>query len=129
MAKIRYVEDSEDGIYLLSRPLRQLGFAIPPDRHGHKGIDPTKNPKADVIISDPVASALHGRASTRRRKTDPAAARQTPIYERAASAKPGEQNAARQAVADDFDKQPPDSEHPPGRKKARLPPGQSASTG
>ena len=107
MAKILYVEDNEDNIYLLTRRLARLGHHVEVARDGEEGVQRVKLGQPDLVIMDLVLPRLDGWEATRRIKADPATA-SIPVLALSASAMPGDEDSARRAGCEDFEPKPVD---------------------
>ena len=52
MAKILYVEDNEDNVYMLQRRLTRKGFDVVIAENGQVGVDKSKSENPDLILMD-----------------------------------------------------------------------------
>ena len=107
MAKILYVEDNEDNIYMLSNRLGRRGHEILIARDGQEGIDMARHEMPALIIMDLNIPVIDGWESTRRLKAAPET-RHIPIIALSAHAMSGDRDRALAAGCDDFDTKPVD---------------------
>jgi len=107
MAKILYVEDNEDNIYMLSNRLGRRGHEILIARDGQEGIDMARREMPALIIMDLNIPVVDGWESTRRLKAAPET-RHIPIIALSAHAMSGDRDRALAAGCDDFDTKPVD---------------------
>jgi len=107
MAKILYVEDNEDNIYMLSNRLGRRGHEILIARDGQEGIDMARREMPALIIMDLNIPVIDGWESTRRLKAAPET-RHIPIIALSAHAMSGDRDRALAAGCDDFDTKPVD---------------------
>ena len=59
MAKILYVEDNEDNVYMLQRRLTRKGFDVVIAENGQVGVDKSKSENPDLILMDLSLSLIH----------------------------------------------------------------------
>ena len=52
MAKILYVEDNEDNVYMLQRRLTRKGFEVIIAENGQVGVEKSKSESPDLILMD-----------------------------------------------------------------------------
>jgi len=105
MAKILYVEDNEDNIYMLSNRLGRRGHEILIARDGQEGIDMARREMPALIIMDLNIPVVDGWESTRRLKAAPET-RHIPIIALSAHAMSGDRDRALAAGCDDYDTKP-----------------------
>ena len=105
MAKILYVEDNEDNIYMLSNRLGRRGHEILIARDGQEGIDIARREMPALIIMDLNIPVMDGWESTRRLKAAPET-RHIPIIALSAHAMSGDRDRALAAGCDDYDTKP-----------------------
>ena len=105
MAKILYVEDNEDNIYMLSNRLGRRGHEILIARDGQEGIDMARREMPALIIMDLNIPVMDGWESTRRLKAAPET-RHIPIIALSAHAMSGDRDRALAAGCDDYDTKP-----------------------
>ena len=107
MAKILYVEDNEDNIYMLSRRLAKHGHAVSTAGDGAAGVAAAQKERPDLILMDLSLPILSGWDAARKLKDDPAT-RPIPIIALTAHALEGERERALAAGCDDFETKPVD---------------------
>lgn len=105
MKRILYVEDNEDNIFMLTRRLEKLGYALEVARDGREALEKALGDPPDLILMDLGLPIIDGWTATRRLKEDPRTAG-TPIIALTAHAMPGELQRARDAGCDDIDTKP-----------------------
>ena len=105
MAKILYVEDNEDNVYMLKLRLERAGFEIIVAPDGEQGLALAHEQRPDLILMDLSLPVLDGWEATRRLK----AAEETraiPVIALSAHAMPGDREKALAAGCDDYDAKP-----------------------
>ncbi len=107
MARILYVEDNEDNVYMLHQRLAKEGHDVLVARDGVEGLRTANAELPDLIIMDLVLPELDGWEAARRLKADPKT-KEIPIIALTACVMPGDENRAREAGCDDFDSKPVD---------------------
>lgn len=105
MAKILYVEDNEDNIYMLTSRLGRRGHQMLIARDGQEGIDMAQREKPALIIMDLSLPVIDGWESARRLKAAPET-RHIPIIALSAHAMSGDRDRALAAGCDDYDTKP-----------------------
>lgn len=105
MAKILYVEDNEDNIYMLSNRLTRRGHEIIVARDGREGIDMAEREMPALILMDLNLPIVDGWEATRRLKAT-ATTRHIPIIALSAHAMVGDRDRALAAGCDDYDTKP-----------------------
>jgi two-component system cell cycle response regulator DivK len=105
MAKILYVEDNEDNVYMLTRRLERSGFEIVVARDGEQGVAIAQAEQPDLILMDLSLPVLDGWEATRRLKSA-AETRGIPVIALSAHAMPGDREKALAAGCDDYDSKP-----------------------
>ena len=105
MAKILYVEDNEDNIYMLSDRLTRRGHEIIVARDGQEGIDMAEREMPALILMDLNLPTVDGWEATRRLKAT-ATTRHIPIIALSAHAMLGDRDRALAAGCDDYDTKP-----------------------
>jgi CheY-like chemotaxis protein len=106
VAKILYVEDNDDNIYLLKMRFDLVGaheLIIAED--GERGVALARAERPDLILMDLELPVIDGWEATRRLKADPAT-RDIPIIALTAHALGGAREKALAAGCDDFDTKP-----------------------
>jgi two-component system cell cycle response regulator DivK len=105
MAKILYVEDNEDNVYMLTRRLERAGFEVVVARDGEQGVAIAQAERPDLILMDLSLPVLDGWEATRRLKAAEAT-RAIPVIALSAHAMPGDREKALAAGCDDYDSKP-----------------------
>jgi len=105
MAKILYVEDNEDNIYMLENRLTRRGHEVLIARDGQEGIDMARREMPALILMDLNLPVLDGWESTRRLKATPET-QHIPIIALSAHAMAGDRDRALAAGCDDYDTKP-----------------------
>ena len=105
MAKILYVEDNEDNIYMLSNRLKRRGHDIIVARDGQEGVDVAQREMPDLILMDLSLPIVDGWEATRRLKTT-ATTGKIPIIALSSHAMTGDRDRALAAGCDDYDTKP-----------------------
>jgi CheY-like chemotaxis protein len=105
VAKILYVEDNEDNIYMLSNRLTRRGHEIIVARDGQEGIDIAERELPALILMDLNLPIVDGWEATRRLKAA-ATTRHIPIIALSAHAMLGDRDRALAAGCDDYDTKP-----------------------
>jgi CheY-like chemotaxis protein len=105
MAKILYVEDNDDNVYMLASRLRRRGFEVIVAPDGEQGVALARAETPALILMDLGLPVLDGWEATRRLKASP----QTcgiPVIALSAHAMAGDRERAIAAGCDDFDTKP-----------------------
>lgn len=105
MAKILYVEDNEDNIFMLQQRLTRLGFEIIVAPDGEQGITIARNERPDLILMDLSLPVLDGWEATRRLKASPDT-KVIPVIALSAHAMTGDREKALAAGCDEYDTKP-----------------------
>jgi two-component system cell cycle response regulator DivK len=105
MARILYVEDNDDNIYMLQNRLTRQGFDVLIARDGASGVDVAKVERPDLILMDLGLPVLDGWEAARRLKADPATCR-IPVIALSAHAMSGDRVQALEAGCDEYDVKP-----------------------
>ena len=119
MARILYVEDNDDNIYVLKNRLTRAGYTVLIALNGEDGVAMAAAEKPDLILMDLSLPVLDGWEATRRLK----AARETrdiPVIALTAHAMSGDREKALEAGCEDFDTKPVDFVHLRGKIQALL---------
>ena len=122
MARILYVEDNEDNVYMLSRWLKRNGFEITVAPDGERGVAAAREERPDLILMDLSLPVLDGWEATQRIKAAPET-RAIPVIALSAHAMAGDRERALAAGCDDYDSKPVDFERLLGKIRALLPGG------
>ena len=107
MAKILYVEDNEDNIYMLTRRRERKGFTVLVAGDGEEGVRMARSENPVLILMDLSLPVMDGWEATRRIKADPATSA-IPVIALTAHAMEGEREKALAAGCDEFDTKPVD---------------------
>jgi two-component system, cell cycle response regulator DivK len=107
MARILYVEDNEDNVYMLTRRLRRKGHEVLVAGDGAQGIDTALAERPDLILMDLGLPVMDGWEAVRRLKAA-AETRAIPVIGLSAHAMTADQEKAMAAGCDDFDTKPVD---------------------
>ncbi len=105
MAKILYVEDNENNVYMLTRRLRRNGYEVIVAADGEQGVAMARTEAPSLILMDLRLPVLDGWEATRRLKAMPET-RDIPIIALSAHAMAGDQEKALAAGCDDYDIKP-----------------------
>ncbi|MYA94928.1 MAG: response regulator [Nitrospinae bacterium] len=124
-ARILYVEDNEDNVYMLSRRLRRKGYEVLVADDGAKGVEMAGTDVPALILMDLSLPVLDGWEATRRLKGAPET-RQIPIIALSAHAMEGDRESALAAGCDDYDTKPVEFERLLGKIEAQLARGDEA---
>jgi CheY-like chemotaxis protein len=107
MAKILYIEDNEDNIYMVSRRLRRKGYEVLVARDGAEGLAQAKSSAPALILMDLGLPVIDGWEVTRQLRMAPETA-DVPIIALSAHAMPEDRERAFAAGCDDFITKPVD---------------------
>jgi CheY-like chemotaxis protein len=107
MAKILYIEDNEDNIYMVSRRLRRKGYEVLIARDGAEGLAQAKSSAPALILMDLGLPVIDGWEVTRQLRVAPETAA-VPIIALSAHAMPEDRERAFAAGCDDFITKPVD---------------------
>ncbi len=105
MARILYVEDNEDNIYMLQNRLRRQGFDVLIARDGASGVEMAKAERPDLILMDLGLPVMDGWEASRRLKSDDAT-RDIPVIALSAHAMSSDKTQALEAGCDEYDVKP-----------------------
>ncbi|RWJ04880.1 MAG: response regulator [Mesorhizobium sp.] len=105
MAKILYVEDNDDNVYMLTARLRRRGFEVIVASDGEQGIALACAEAPALILMDLGLPILNGWEASRRLKAAPET-RSIPIIALSAHAMASDRETAIAAGCDDFDSKP-----------------------
>ena len=122
MARILYVEDNEDNIYMLRRRLERKGIEVIVAGDGEEGIAAALRERPDLILMDLSLPVIDGWEAARRLKSSPET-RAIPIIALSAHAMTGDRERALAAGCDDYDTKPVDLRGLMAKIEALLPPG------
>ncbi len=105
MAKILYVEDNEDNVYMLTRRLRRNGHEVIVAADGEQGLAMARAEAPALILMDLSLPVMDGWEATRRLKATPET-RDIPIIALSAHVMTGDKEKALAAGCDDYDTKP-----------------------
>jgi CheY-like chemotaxis protein len=105
MAKILYVEDNDDNVYMLSARLRRKGHEVIIATDGEQGLVRASRDMPALIIMDLSLPVLNGWETTRRLKASSATSG-IPVIALSSHVMPGDREAALAAGCDDYDTKP-----------------------
>ncbi len=105
VARILYVEDNEDNIYVLTNRLSRRGHEILVARDGQEGVDTARREMPALILMDLDLPVIDGWEATRRLKAA-ADTKHIPIIALSAHAMSGDRERAIAAGCDDYDTKP-----------------------
>ena len=120
MARILYVEDNEDNVYMLSRRLRRNGHEVIVAGDGEQGVAMARAEAPALILMDLSLPVLDGWQATRRLKAM-AETRDIPVIALSAHVMEGDKERALAAGCDDYDVKPIDLPRLLGKIAALLP--------
>ena len=107
MAKILYVEDNEDNLYMLTNRLYREGYEMAIATDGEEGVKMSRSESPDLIVMDLGLPVLDGWEAIRQIKSSPET-KHIPIIALTAHAMSYDRAKAREAGCDDFDTKPVD---------------------
>jgi two-component system cell cycle response regulator DivK len=119
MARILYVEDNEDNVYMLSRRLKRKGHEVLVAGDGAQGIASALAERPSLILMDLGLPVIDGWEAVRRLK-GMAETRAIPVIGLSAHAMAADQEKALAAGCDDFDTKPVDFDRLMGKIEALL---------
>ena len=125
MARILYVEDNDDNIFMLSRRLRRKGYEVVVATDGEKGVEMARTEAPSIIVMDLSLPVLDGWEATRRIKAAPGT-RHIPIVALSSHAMRGDRQRALAAGCDDYDSKPVEFQRLLAKIEALLPRGPAA---
>ena len=105
MAKILYVEDNEDNIYMLKSRLERRGFSVVVAMDGEQAVEMASAEQPSLIIMDLSLPVVDGWEATRRLKANDQT-RHIPVVALSAHAMVGDRETALDAGCDDYDTKP-----------------------
>jgi len=107
MAKILYIEDNEDNLYMLSNRLTRRGYEVIAARDGESGVAMATKDMPALILMDLSLPGIDGWEATRRLKSA-AATQRIPVIALSAHSMAGDREKALAAGCDDYDTKPVD---------------------
>ncbi len=120
MAKILYVEDNEDNVYMLTRRLRRNGHEVIVAADGEQGLAMARAEAPALILMDLRLPAMDGWEATRLLKATPET-RDIPIIALSAHVMAGDKEKALAAGCDDYETKPIDFTRLLAKMAALLP--------
>ncbi len=105
MARILYVEDNEDNVYVVKNRFARVGYTVLVATDGEQGVAMAAAEKPDLILMDLRLPVVDGWEATKRIKAQPET-RHIPIIALTAHAMMGDREKALAAGCDDFDTKP-----------------------
>ncbi len=105
MARILYVEDNDDNIYMLQNRLKRQGFDVLIARDGASGVEIARSERPDLILMDLGLPIMDGWEATRRLKSDEVTSH-IPLIALSAHAMSDDRARALEAGCDDYDVKP-----------------------
>ncbi len=105
MAKILYVEDNEDNVYMLAGRLRRNGHEVIAAADGEQGLAMARAEAPALILMDLSLPVMDGWGATRQLKAAPET-RDIPIIALSAHVMTGDKEKALAAGCDDYDTKP-----------------------
>ena len=105
MARVLYVEDNDDNVYMLTRRLERRGHQVSVAVDGESGIDQAQVEQPDLILMDMGLPGIDGWEATRRLKADETTAA-IPVIALTAHAMEGDREKALAAGCDEFETKP-----------------------
>lgn len=105
MARILYVEDDDNNLYLLQRRLTRAGFEVTVAMDGLEGVAAAISAPPDLIVMDLNLPTIDGWEATRRLKSRPET-KQIPIIALSGYAMEEHRRKALSAGCDDFEPKP-----------------------
>ncbi len=120
MAKILYVEDNEDNVYMLTRRLRRNGHEVIVAADGEQGLAMARAEAPALILMDLRLPVMDGWEATRRLKATPET-RDIPIIALSAHVMAGDKEKALAAGCDDYETKPIDFTRLLAKMAALLP--------
>lgn len=120
MAKILYVEDNEDNVYMLQRRLTRKGFEVVIAENGEVGVEKSKSESPDLILMDLSMPVMDGWDAIKVIKADEVT-KSIPVIALSAHAMEEHRQRAIDSGADDYDTKPVDLERLLGKINSHLP--------
>ena len=119
MARILYVEDNDDNVYMLKNRLERRGHEVLVARDGRAGVEVAQAERPDLILLDLGLPVLDGWEAAKLLKEDERT-RAIPVIALSAHAMAGDRTQALAAGCDDYDTKPVDFPRLLGRIEALL---------
>jgi two-component system, cell cycle response regulator DivK len=105
MARLLYVEDNDDNVYMLRRRLERRGHQVSVAPDGESGIEQAQAEQPDLILMDMGLPGIDGWEATRRLKAEHSTAA-IPVIALTAHAMEGDREKALAAGCDEFETKP-----------------------
>lgn len=105
MARVLYIEDNDDNVYMLTRRLERRGHQVSVAADGESGIDQARAEQPDLVLMDMGLPGIDGWEATRRLKADQVTAA-IPVIALTAHAMEGDREKALAAGCDEFETKP-----------------------
>jgi CheY-like chemotaxis protein len=105
MARVLYIEDTENNRILICRRLQQSGHEVITAADAEQGLEMARQEQPDLILMDMGLPGLDGWTATRRLKSDPQTQR-IPVIALTAHVMQGDREKALEAGCDDYDTKP-----------------------
>ncbi len=105
MAKILYIEDTENNRILVSRFLQRRGYEVWTAEEAEQGLALAETARPDLILMDMGLPGMDGWEATRRLKADPKL-RHIPVLALTAHVMEGDREKALEAGCEDYDTKP-----------------------
>ena len=105
MAKILYIEDTENNRILVKRRLEKSGYEVLTAENACEGISKARTQWPDLILMDMGMPGVDGWCATRQLKADPELKR-IPVVAVTAHAMQGDRQKALEAGCDDYETKP-----------------------
>lgn len=105
MARVLYIEDNDDNVYMLTRRLERRGHEVLVAPDGESGITQALAELPDLILMDMGLPGIDGWEATRRLKADATTAA-IPVIALTAHAMEGDREKALEAGCNDFETKP-----------------------
>lgn len=122
MAKVLYVEDNDDNVYMLVQRLKRHGFQVFAAPDGERGVATVRAERPDIVLMDLSLPGIDGWEAARRLKAAPET-KAIPIIALSAHAMAGDREKALAAGCDDYDTKPVDLGRLLAKIQALLPEG------
>jgi len=121
MARILYIEDNEDNVYMLRARLERKGHEVLVASDGAEGLAAAEQARPDLVLLDLSLPVMDGWEVVRRLKQAPET-RGIPVIALTAHAMLGDREGALAAGCDDYDTKPVEFARLLGKIEALLPP-------
>jgi two-component system cell cycle response regulator DivK len=105
MARVLYVEDNDDNVYMLTRRLARRGHQVSVAPDGESGIEQARAEQPDIILMDMGLPGIDGWEATRRLKADGDTAA-IPVIALTAHAMEGDREKGLAAGCNEFETKP-----------------------